>query len=181
MAETTSEVTISFKYNFDDYKKAFISNYYANKRNILLLVLVPVMLIFIVLYVIFNETVPLISYEDTLFLVMFVAVCFFVIIRPYALTNVLRQKCLTSYQYNQIEHIVVINATIFYWKNSYQEFNANWALIHKVVEQKEAFLIYFNTLEYRILPKRVMEPNQIADLCNILYTSIGPKYSTQRM
>jgi len=181
MAETTPEVTIAFKNTFDDYKKAFMSNYYTNKRNILLLVLVPIMLISVILYVIFNETVPIVSYEDTLFLVIIGAVSIFVIIRPYALTNVLRQKCLTSYQYNQIEHVVVINATIFYWKNSYQEFNVNWTFIHKVVEQREAFLFYLNILDYRIIPKRVMDPNQVSSLRNIIYTSLGSKYSTQRM
>ncbi|MHA1923918.1 MAG: YcxB family protein, partial [Candidatus Heimdallarchaeota archaeon] len=59
--------------------------------------------------------------------------------------------------------------------------NVDWTFIHKVVEQREAFLFYFNTMEYRIVPKRVMDPNQIASLRNIFYTSIGSKYRTQRM
>ncbi|MHA1441703.1 MAG: hypothetical protein ACTSPK_07580, partial [Candidatus Heimdallarchaeota archaeon] len=151
MDEKTPEVTSTFKYTFDDYKKTFISAYYANKRDLLLLVLViPIMLIGTILYVIFNETVPIISYEDTIFLVLIGAVSIIFIIRPYTLTTVLRRKCLTTYQYNQTAHIVVINGTKFYWKNAYQEYNINWNYIHKVVEQREAFCFYLNTLEYRV-------------------------------
>ena len=149
MTEEIQEVTISFKYTFDDYKKAFISAYYANTNILIQLVLViPIMLIGTILYVIFNETVPIISYEDTIFLVLIGAVSIIFIIRPYTLTNVLRQKCLTTYQYSQTEHVVVINSAKFYWKNIYQEFNVNWNYIHKVVEQREAFLfilIQWNT------------------------------------
>ncbi|MHA1308874.1 MAG: YcxB family protein [Candidatus Heimdallarchaeota archaeon] len=68
-----------------------------------------------------------------------------------------------------------------YWKTQSGEFNLQWLQIYKVIEQKEAFCFFFNSLEFRIIPKRVLEEDQIKLIRNILIDSIGSRFSIQEL
>lgn len=179
MTEEIPEVTISFRYEFEDFKKAFLSNYFNAKRSIFLYVMASILMIGTIVFVIFNEPVITINYNDMLFLIMATAILFIAVFRPYAFTNTIRQQCLTTYQYNQIEHIAVLSKNGIHWKTSQSERFINWTFLYKVVEQKDAFCFYLNILEHRIIPKRVLETKQIALIRNIIISSVGPKYKVQ--
>ena len=98
---------------------------------------------------------------------------------PYFATTRIKKQILTTYQFNQIDQAVVINNMGLYWKSTSTELNYKWIQFHKVTEQKEAFCFYVNYLEYRVIPKRILEANQITLLRNILKTNISSKYRTQ--
>ncbi|MHA1442816.1 MAG: YcxB family protein, partial [Candidatus Heimdallarchaeota archaeon] len=93
----------------------------------------------------------------------------------------LKHQVRTTYQYGQIDNTAVLNFQGLYWKTPNGEINYQWLKIYKVIEQKEAFCFFFNSRQFIIIPKRVMEEEQIKFLRNMLRDSIGPKFSIQEL
>ena len=103
MTEKIQEVRISFNYIQEDYKRAFLSNYYTNRRNIFALCLLPIILGTAVVYIIFNDSRQGLVYEEYMTLILACGITLIVILRPFSFIKILQQRWNTSYQYAQSE------------------------------------------------------------------------------
>ncbi len=179
MAENKQEIEFTFRYEIDDYKKAYLSNYYRNKLVIFALILFPVLFIALFCYIIFNSTPIDITYDDFLIIMLAGAFIFVSLSRPIMIVSQIKHRWVTSMQYNDTEFKVIINNDEIYFENDLGEQRYNWNIIYLVVEQKEAFCFYLNSQEYRVFPKRVLSTEQINTLRYIIFKNIGSKYSIQ--
>ena len=179
MTEEIQEITISFRYEFEDYKKTFLSNYYKGKIGISAIFLASLLILcaggLLAYHIIMNS----LSINSLPLIVIFFGVSFVLIFRPYFVMNTVRQACLTTYQFGKIDYNVSIGKNGIHWKTSTGEQFISWNFMLKAVEQKDAFCFYQNILENRMIPKRILEANQVTLLRNILRTNIGHKYRIQ--
>ena len=180
MVDEGQEIRISFKYKQEDFNKAFTSNYYTNKMNIFtLLCLIPIILGAIIVYIIFNDPGQGLVYEEYMLLILACGLILVGLLRPYSFIKKLEHRWNTSYQFNKSEIFVVINNDGFYIKTIFGEQRYNWIYIYRIIEQKEAFCFYFNSQEYRVIPKRVLEAEQVIILRDIVIVNCGLKYTVQ--
>jgi len=179
MTEEIQEITISFRYEFEDHRKAFLSNYYRGKIGKSSIFLALLLILgtggLLAYHIIMNS----LNINSLPLIVICFGVLFVIIFRPFIVMNTLRQACLTTYQFGKIDYNVSIGKNGIHWKTSTGEQFINWNFIFKAVEQKDAFCFYQNIIEQRIIPKRILEANQVILLRNILKTNIGQKYRVQ--
>jgi len=181
MSEVKSELAITFRYKYEDHRKAFIRNYFAQKLIIAVLIAIPILLV--VMLVLWLTTRNFVGYSNFEYVLFFILLALFLIILllPFLALIQLKHKVRTTYQYGQTDNTAVFNSQSLYWKTPNGEINVQWIKIYKVVEQKEAFCFFFNSREFIIIPKRVLEEEQIKFLRNLLRECIGFKFSIQEL
>jgi len=181
MNEVGSELVVTFRYQYEDHRKAFLRNYFAQKPIIALLIIGPIILISaLVFWLIAKSYIGFNYFEYTIFFLV-LAMFLLLILGPFITLPRIKHQVQTTYQYDQVDHTAGINSQGLYWKTQNGEFNLQWMQIYKVNEQKEAFCFFFNSREFRILPKRVLEEEQIKFLRDLLRDSLGPKFSIQEL
>jgi len=179
MVEERQEIEISFRYNHEDFKKAFLGNYFSNKTIIFAFSLIPLILGATIVYVVFNEPGQGLVFEELMILVLACGLILVSILRPYSIINKLQQRWNTSFQYNQNEIITIINKEGLYFRTVFGEQKYVWIYVYRIIEQKEAFCFYLNSQEYRVIPKRVLDAEQVLILRNIVIVNSGLKYVVQ--
>jgi hypothetical protein len=179
MTEEIQEVTISFRYKFEDYKKAFLSNYYRGRIGKSAIFLVSILILAGGGFLAYNIVMSSLSINNLPTILICFGVAIVIIFRPYIALNTIRQQCLTTFEFGHKDYKVSIGNNGIHWKTSNGEQFLSWNIIFKVVEQKDSFCFYQNILEHRIVPKRILDPNQVMLLRKILRTNIGQNYHTQ--
>ncbi|MHA1308875.1 MAG: hypothetical protein ACTSSB_15355 [Candidatus Heimdallarchaeota archaeon] len=100
MAETINEFAITFRYKYEDHRKAFIRNYFAQKPVIALLIIGPILLIgSFVFWLIAKSYIGFNYFEYTLFFLILALFLLF-ILRPYIALIRIKQQVQTTYQYD---------------------------------------------------------------------------------
>jgi len=185
MQTKQQEFQIEFDYIIDDYKKSSRSNYYTNKTTIIfLIVLAPILLGIIILYYLGIISI-IINYHrqatvvEMILLLFAGLVFFFFYLGPLSMSVIKRNWETTPVEQHKTTIVLSEKGIIF--QNFFGEHSVSWEYIHKIVELKEFFCIYYNSYYFRLLPKRVLNDENLVIVRNILITNNGKKYSTQGM
>ncbi len=179
MTEEIQELRITFRYKYEDFKKAFLSNFFTNKLIIFSYCLLPIVCGAMFTFIIINDPSSTLSLEELLLVMLFIGIVIISILRPLLELKVIQQQWITSNQFNQNDIIAVINNEGVYMRSVLGEQKYNWMYIYKIIEQKEVFCIYLNSREHRIIPKRVLEVKQVTILRNIVFKNFEKKYFVQ--
>ncbi|MHA1126745.1 MAG: YcxB family protein [Candidatus Heimdallarchaeota archaeon] len=179
MTENKKELEFTFRYEPDDYKKSFLSNYFSKKRVIFSVIISIIIIALAILHVLVNDTTITVSWNDVIFLIVVLGFLAFELFRSLNLLKALKLRWITSMQYNKEENFVIVGNEGIYFRNVIGEQRYYWTFVLKVIEQKEGFCIYLNSQEYRLIPKRVLSAEQIHKLRYLLFMHAGSKYSVQ--
>ena len=184
MQSETLEVRLEFEYIIDDYKEEAKSKYYTNKAIIALLVLFsPALLAVIIFYFLgiislFVPT-PRTATALELILLLFTGIVLAVFyLAPYLGRTSLNGVWSTT-PIGRKKQIVKINPECISFANIYGEKVYPWGHIFQVIEMKDFFVIYFNVSERNIIPKRVMNEDEIEQTINIISSVSNVKYGKQ--
>ena len=179
MSEEIQELRIIFRYKYEDFKKAFLSSYFNNKAIIFSYCLLPIIFGGIIVYIFLYDTDASLRLEEWFLIFLFIAFIIIALVRPLSIIKIIQQQWLTSNQYNQNDIITVINNEGVTMSSIFGEQKYLWMYVYKIIEQKETFCIYFNSREYRIIPKRVLEAKQVTILRNFVIKNNVQKYVVQ--
>ncbi|MHA1924151.1 MAG: YcxB family protein, partial [Candidatus Heimdallarchaeota archaeon] len=151
MDEVKSELVITFRYRYEDHRKAFLRNYFAQKLIIALLIAVPILLIFaFVFWLVAKSFIGFTNFEYGLFFFLLTMFLILLLI-PFLALIQLKHQVRTTYQYGQIDNTAVLNFQGLHWKTPNGEINYQWLHMYKVIEQKEAFCFFFNSRQFIIV------------------------------
>ena len=179
MTEEIYGLEFTFNYEHDDFKKSMLSILFSKERIILSLILSTIVFGLAILYVIVNDLALSVDFEDALFLILILGFILIMNLRSLIAVRQLKLKWFTSQKYNRDEYKVTINDAGIFFSSISGNLNCYWGYVYKVIEQKEAFCVYMNSHEYKLIPKRVLDVEQIQNLRKIFFMKIGLLYSIQ--
>ena len=169
------EKEITFKYIYDDFVKSFINNFYSSKIIILIIILTPILIGLVVALLILKDEPYTISFDEGIILFLICFLCTYLLTRPLQMIPAVYRKWQTTAN-NQQDITFAISDKGFVIRNLYGTQVLAWNYIFQVVELKNFFCIYINSLEYRILPKRVLKPDEVRTIREILFKNNRSKY-----
>ncbi|NHJ85793.1 MAG: YcxB family protein [Asgard group archaeon] len=169
-----NKLTISYNVEFSDIKRIYIENYYTNVIYLALTILSALGLlssIALLLNIYFTSTFG--TYQ-IVFIISVMAIFTIFILRPIISIPRIKSIWYSSSKIPKNYNLVLSKNNITY-NRSFGQMVYPWDILYQIVEQKSAFCFYLSSQEYFIIPKRVLNDEQIILLREIILASTNPQ------
>ncbi len=173
--DESQEIQVNFNYIIDDFKKAILS-FYSNAKAILALAYISLVIIgFTVLFTIFDDTT--ITFDEIFIVISTSAFFIFLFLIPLlAIPGIKKTWKTTAFGFHVITFTLNDKEIVF--RSLLSEVVIPMEYVYKIVELKGFFRIFYNSSEHRILPKRVLNEEELQAIKSILKRNCALKYET---
>lgn len=171
MDEKEKQLTISYIYQYEDMKKSFLENYFANIRNTIITIISGLGFLACLGMIIYLLVIADPNYFEKLFFILAALFFAFFLLRPFLNLSRIQViwnsslKIPKEFNLNFTQEQIAIN-------RSFAQLIYQWNYFYQIIEVRNFFCFYFSLQEFFIVPKRVLTEEQIRDL---ILSSVNPQ------
>ena len=168
------KVIVNYKLNYDDTLKAFFELYFSNIINIISLIAsVLGLLLSIALAILMIVVKEEGTYPEIFFYVIGLIFLIF-LLRP--LTYIPRVRAIWNTKMKiPKEFSWEFTSEQLVYTSKFGQLIYSWNIFYRISEQKNSFSFFVSLAEYYVIPKRVLDEEQIKNLRSLIQLSVNPQ------